>query len=401
MTNSLGPAALTATLRHRLDGALNAAAARNEGVVGARTFSGPPGGPHAGATAGAFIYLYRTSEHPNWRNEDVPTRDQNGGNRTRPTTPLVLRYLITTFGDEATLEPTRVMGVIAAYLHAFPVILPAMIQAAAGSGLFPFMANADLDEQGEHVRLSRVPLEDDGLDRIWSMLPAATFALSAVYDASLILVQEAVTTGSSMPVLQRNALVTTTGRPVIHWIRAIAGAGVAIRVGTPVEVRGEFLRSDAMRVEIDLTAVPAASVDAPSDDRLFFSIPAGTLAGARLVRVVRDLGTLGTSATVQEAASDPAVVLVRPDITNVQKSGGNVRVTLATPLGANQSREILLNRQNGTEAVVRQAITVNPSQIRTPLAGLVAGTYLVRVRIDGVESVPDPPAFAFKTVTAP
>lgn len=401
MTNTLGPAALTATLRHRLDGALNAAAARNEGVTGARTFSGPPGGPHPGATAGAFVYLYRTAEHPNWRNDDVPTRDENGNTRAQPTTPLVLRYLISTFGDEAALEPTRVMGVIAAYLHAFPVITPAMIQAAAGSGQFAFMANADLDEQQEHVRLSRVPLDDEGLDRIWSMLPAATFALSAVYDASLILVQEPVTTGAAMPVLRRGALVTTTRRPVIHSVRAVGGPDVAIRVGTQVEVRGEFLRSDAMRVEMDGVAVPAASIDAPSDDRLSFPIPAGTLAGARLVRVVHDLGALPPSATTFEAVSDPAVVLVRPEITSVQKVGGNVRVTLATALGVDQSREILLNRQGGTEAVVRQAVTVNPTRIRTPLAGLAPGTYLVRVRIDGVESVPDPPAFNFHTVTAP
>ena len=156
-----------------------------------------------------------------------------------------------------------------------------------------------------------------------------------------------------------------------------------------------------MRIEIDGSQVAAGTVTAPSDDRLFFPIPAGTLAGPRLVRVVHELGTPGTSATVQEAASEPTVVLVRPRITNVQKSAGNLRVTLATALGADQSREILLNRQNATEAVVRQAITVNPTRIRTPLAGLVAGTYLVRVRIDGVESVPDPPAFAFDTVTAP
>lgn len=401
MTNTLGMAAVTATLRHRLDGALSAAAAVNQGVVGARTFSGPPGGPHAGATAGAFVYLYRTNEHPNWSNEDVPTRDENGRTKARPTAPLVLRYLITCFGDEASLEPPRVMGVIVTFLHAFPVITPSMIQAAAASGQFAFLANADLDRQREHVRVTRVPLEDEGLDRIWSMLPAATFALSAVYDASLVLLEQPIDPGTSLPVLRRGALVVTMRRPTISSILAVAGPSAAIRVGTVVALRGESLRSDVVRVEIDGVAIPAASIVEATDELLSFPIPAGTPAGPRLVRVVHVVGSLPPSTTIFDAESDPFVVLVRPTVTNVQKVAGTVRITLATALGATQTREILMNRQGGSEAVVRQAITVNPTQIRTPLAGLVAGTYFVRARIDGVESVPDPPAFAFDTVIAP
>jgi hypothetical protein len=177
---------------------------------------------------------------------------------------------------------------------------------------------------------------------------------------------------------------------------------LAIRVGTVVELRGAFLRSDAIRVEIDGTAVPAASVSDLTDERLRFPVPTGTPAGPRLVRVVHDLGAFPPpSTTVVDSASDPHSLLVRPEITAVSKAAGNVRVDVATPIGPSQTMEIVLNRQGGTESFVRPGNLVNPTRVRAPMAGLVAGTYLVGVRIDGVESVPDPPGFAFPTVTSP
>lgn len=402
MSNTLAIAAVTATLRHRLDGALNAAAARSEGVTGAQTFSGPPGTPHAGANAGALVYLYRTVEAPNWRNEDLAMRDAGGNLLRPPVAPLQLRYLITAFGDEAALEPSRVMGVIATYLHANPTLTPAMITAAALSGQFPFMANADLHEQVEPVRFTPVPLADEDLNRIWSMLPTNDFALSAVYDASVVLLEEPAPTSSALPVLRRGVLARPVEQPVIQSIVATGGSsGTAIRAGTTVDLRGQALASDAFRVEIDGVAVPGGAIASATDELIRFAIPLTTPAGPRMVRVIHDLGSLPPSTTVFDATSAPSVMLVRPLITAVTKVPGTVHVNVATPIGASQVLEIALNRQGGTEAMVLPG-TLGPStRVSAPLAGLVAGTYLVRLRIDGVESVPDPPTFIFPTVTAP
>lgn len=402
MSNTLALAAVTATLRHQLDGELTAAAARNEGVVGARTFSGPPGTPHAGVNAGAFVYLYRTMEHPSARNRDLAIRDENGGVTNRPVAAMMLRYLITCFGDEAALEPTRVMGVIATYLHAVPTITPAMVQAAQGSGQFPFLAFADLDEQIELVRITPVQLSDEDLNRIWSMLPADDFALSAAYDASVVLLERPDTPSVPLPVLQRGALVVPTRQPIIASVIAEGGTlGTAIRAGTPVEMHGEHLAATTSRIEIDGVTVPAVAITEATDELVRFTIPATTPAGPRVFRVIHDLGSLAPSVTVFEVASDPFVVLIRPEIASVSKAAGNVRIDVVTAIGATQVLEVVLNRSGGTEVAVRPGTLALPTRVTAPLAGLVPGTYLVRLRVDGVESVPDPPAFVFPTVVVP
>ncbi len=402
MSNTLAIAAVTATLRHRLDGALNAAAARNEGVTGAQTFSGPPGTSHAAATAGALVYLYRTVEHPNWRNEDLAMRDAGGNLLRPPVAPLQLRYLITAFGDESAMEPSRVMGVIATYLHANPTLTPAMITAAELSGQYPFMTHADLDEQVEPVRFTPVPLADEDLNRIWSMLPTNDFALSAVYDASTVLLEEPATTTSALPVLRRGVMARPVEQPVITSIVPTGGTpGTAIRAGTSVDLRGRSLRSDTFRVEIDGVAVPAVALTVATSELIRFAVPAATPSGPRMVRVVHDLGTLPPSLTVFDIASDPAVMLVRPLILSITKAGGNVRVNVASPIGASQSLEVALNRQGGSQSVVLPGTLGPATRVSAPLAGLTPGTYLVRLRVDGVETVADPPTFAFPTVIVP
>jgi hypothetical protein len=403
MSDTLGLAAVTATLRHELDAALTAADGRGEGVTGAVTVGGPPSKPPPGTNAGAFVFLYSVNESPAWRNRDVPTRDEDGRLLKQPVAPMALRYLITGFGDEAQLEPSRVLGVIVTHLHAAPVLTPQMIQDARMAGVFSFLLNSDLDQQVEHVRLTPVPLDDEALNRIWSMLPGRDLALSVIYDALVVLLAEPAEAESvPLPVLQRGARALTARRPRVTAVGATGGtSATAIHAGDSIDLVGEVLAAPGLGVELDGAAVPAAAIATATEEHIQLTLPATTLPGPRVGQVVHDLGATAPSTTAMTAASDPFVILVRPDVTGVSKGGGNVRVDVASAIGATQTLEIVLNLQGAAAVKVLPGTLATPTRVTAPLAGLTAGTYLVRLRVDGVEAMPGPPTFAFPTVVVP
>lgn len=389
VSNTLAIAAVTATLQNVLDGALGAAAlAHPQGVQGSRVFTARPGTAHPGANAGADLLLYRVSPNPAWGSCDLPARNEGGQLLQLPVAGLMLRFLIACFGDPSDQEPEQVLGAITAYLHANPVLTPAMIAAATASGQFPFLVDADLDGQIEPVRITPVPLADEDLNRIWSMLPAGTFGLASVYEASVVLVEQPATTAAALPVMSRGVSSFAVEQPVITSVsRPGEPVTAPIQAGDDLEVRGEHLVSTTWTIDVEGQAVPAAAVSEATEDRFRFTLPAATQAGARVLRVTHVLGGGPPPATVFTAESNPAVILVRPRVTAVSRVGTTVRVDVASAIGADQSIEVILNQQGGVGSFVLPGTLANPTRATADVGGLAPGNYLVRLRVDGVESV--------------
>lgn len=390
MSNSLAVAAVTATLQRQLDGALgDAASVFPNGVQGAKVFIGHPGASHPGATAGAELLLYRVTPDPNLRNADLETRDAAGQVVATPVAALALRYLIACFGDESNQEPEQVLGTIAAYLHAYPTLTPGMIAAARMSLQFPFLDDADLDGQARPVRLSQVPLEDEDLYRIWSMLPTDQLLPTLVFDATVVLLEQPVPLSVPYPVLARSSLVTPMATPRITGV-ARSGPPPAgpILAGDHVDVRGQLLVSGDWRLEIDGVAVLPAAIVSASDSLIAFTLPATTPAGLRRLEVVHVVGGGPAPATVFTASSGPTFFPVHPVLDSVAKVAGHVEVTVHVAIVTGQRVEVLLNRLGTNQSARLAGTVVAATTVRADPAGLPSAAYVVRVQVDGVSSVP-------------
>ena len=102
MSNHLALATVTGTLRRILQSTLPA------DVTGADATALRPDAPSSSLPdPGVNIYLYRTAPNPSWHTADLPTRDGGGAVLQRPRIPLDLYYLLTFYGDEATLAAQR------------------------------------------------------------------------------------------------------------------------------------------------------------------------------------------------------------------------------------------------------------------------------------------------------
>ena len=155
MSNFRAIATVTATLQRVLQDAIHS------DVAGSTVSTLKPTEAASAALPASRVnvYLYSATQNPHRSNLDLPTRRPDGGLAQRPQVALDLNYLLSFYGDDATLEPQRLLGSVVAFLHSQPLITRPQIEAVvqdaveavsrpirsrepAGAG--PFHASADV-----------------------------------------------------------------------------------------------------------------------------------------------------------------------------------------------------------------------------------------------------------------
>jgi hypothetical protein len=136
------------------------------------------------------IFAYQIETDPALRNDDLPSRSQNGGFVQRPHVALKINYLLTFYGNEAELEPQRLLGKVVSTLHAYPVIVPG-IKATDTKEFqehYKFIEDPNLTAQQARVRLTPLPLSLEDLSKLWSVFFQTEYRLSVAYQAAVVLI---------------------------------------------------------------------------------------------------------------------------------------------------------------------------------------------------------------------
>src|SRR5262249_30541747 len=145
---------------------------------------------------------------PAWRNSDLPTRRSDGTLVQRPRTALDLHYLLTFLGDDADLVPHILLGAVALRLHAEPVLTRDQIAQAAAHETRTrtyghFLQTSDLADEVELVGITPADLSLEELSKLWMTFPEVNYVLSAVYVASVVLIEtDDQPPGPALPVLK-------------------------------------------------------------------------------------------------------------------------------------------------------------------------------------------------------
>jgi hypothetical protein len=396
MSNFRAIATVTATLQRTLQDSIQ------HDVSGATvTFVRPAEGDSTELPdTGVNIFLYRVSPNPHGRNADLPTRRDDGNLVQRPVAALDLQYLFSFYGSDATLEPQRLLASTVAYLHSQPLLTRAQIEATISDTTRPFLAGSDLAEEIDLVRFAPVTLSLDDLSRLWSVLLQVRYVLSVVYQASVLLVERQLTPRPALPTRAFNLAAVPLRQPYVARLVAKAGEGAPITAGGAVVVHGIDLRAEATTVEIDAAE---AATDTVAPDQIALTLPAGLAAGTHTiaVRQAARIGADGPARTVFASnlgsfVLQPTITKTGPDydieVTDVQGTGSQPRsatvtVKLDPPAGRRQTATLELL----TAAGVAHTFLAGPrpqdtATLAFPVQGVGAGTYLVRVRLDGAES---------------
>jgi hypothetical protein len=396
MSNFLAIATVTATLSQALQAAVGA------DVPGATVTTVRPDSAGGGIpTTGVNLYLYQVTPNGALRNADLPSRRADGQLLQRPQAALDLHYLLTFYGNEAQMEPQRLLGSAVRTLHARPVLTRQMIRDTVGNPTFTFLANSDLADAVEMVKFTPMALSLEELSKLWSVFFQTPYILSVAYQGTVVLIEGAATPQAALPVRARNLYGVPFRQPIIDQVMAQAGPDQPILADSTLVIRGKQLQGAVTRLRIAGVEVTPPEVSDAQISLPLPSLPMGTLrAGVQGIQVLHQI-PMGTPPLPHRGfESNLAAFVLRPaisavNVANVQGSGDAPRATdltvqLTPTLGAAQRVIVLLNAM-ADEAPAAYTFTASAriadaNAVTIPISGVRAGAYVVRVQVDGAES---------------
>lgn len=404
MSNAVSIAAITATLRDLLDRSLNA------DVSGTTVTARPPDLARNGINGSQVnLFLYHTMIDPSWRNMDIPWRVKPG-EQGHPPLPLNLYYIITAYAGEndddvdtitdprRLLGSHRLLGQAMSTLHDHPVLTTEEVH-----NILPPDDRSDFPyDQAENVRITPEPLTLEELSKIWTGFQTQ-YRLTAAYEVSVVLIESRRPRRLPMPVLRRGpddrGVDTVVGPfPTLETIRRPAGERYGVQLGDTIELIGRNLGGDVVRARFYHPLMEDVQTLTPTPDsdegRLVVDLPPadeGTAAsdwaaGFYAVDVLLSSAGGPDQATNQlPMALSPIVQTITP---NPAPRDGNGDVTLtiicAPQVLPEQRARLLLG-----EREIQSAAHPTPTDTLTfEITDAPAGTFVLRLRLDGVDSLP-------------
>jgi hypothetical protein len=435
MSNYLAIATVTATLQRLVQSTVQL------DVPGARVTTVRPDGGGGMPEVGVNIYLYQASPNPAWRNSDLRNRRPKGDLIKQAQAGLDLYYLFTFYGNETELEPQRLLGSAVRTLVDNPVLLPEMIQDTIRNTNFNFLQNSTLEEQVERVAIVPSFLSIDDLSKIWSVFFQSPYMLSFAFQGGAVLIEGDKLGGRGLPIRSRQ-FYTTPNQPRIDRVVAEDG-GTAFTQESLLVIRGQQLNGEVSLQQLQAEAtgrrgfpggLPVGqgglrrwqprvllgdariTPEFVSDSEIRFRVGSLTAverervrSGVQSLQVIYALVRSVDEVQRFEAAAGeewertirtnavPFVLL--PQVVDLH--GGEVsrdgemvvygEVTLEADLvvGVGQKVFLFLNQIGGEMAYIfpAQRRSVAGSIVSFLVREVVAGRYLVRLQVDGAESL--------------
>ena len=440
MSGALAIAGVTAALKDRLNNGLLDQNLPPQ-VASFSVTAQPPDRISVGAAEGNLIniFLYQVTPNLGWRNAELPSRDNGGTRVTNPPLALDLHYLITAYGS-ADMHAEILLGYAMQLLHEFPGFSRQQLRTALGNpappvtggdpalpGPFGTLSATDLADQIELLKIAPIYHSVEDLSKLWTSMQAR-YRPSMAYLVSVVLIQGTGATQSAPPVLKRGKddrgpVSTATSFPALASVRPSAADSLpAIRLGDDLSIRGSNLstqggavvvfenaRTGVMR-ELNPTPlaaagvlaahVPAVAEDANAINEWVIGLYAVSL------RVSAPNAPAWTTNSVPIALA-PIIAIGPPATPPDFHAGDTASLTCIPRLRAEQEANV---------RVIFGSAAIKPAKIDTPSATpadllkpstltfvvptVAAGSYIVRLRADGIDSLPiivsgSPPTLAF------
>jgi hypothetical protein len=338
------------------------------------------------------LFLYQILPNAAWRNMNIPGQvaQLETGN---PPLALTLHYLITAFGkDNDTTLPyghhllCKAMSIL--YDHA--LLGPDEIRAAT-SASFPL---SDLDKQVERVRITMQPLSLEEISKLWTGL-VTQYRLSVGYEVSVALIDSTQPRKTPLPVLTRGAgdrgVLSQANLippyPALDQIQfpnsqtSVLLGQTLILTGTNLDGVGVGLQFNHLLWSAPIEIAPVAggtatqvSVAIPNDP---VNWPAGFYTVCLLVQRPPD--------TFRRTTNQLSFGLA-PTMTITPANAAGPNITYAATCNPEVRPEQYAALLLGDQEIVAQPHTTQTATLSFQAQNVSAGSYFVRLRIDGVDS---------------
>jgi hypothetical protein len=330
------------------------------------------------------VFLYQTTLDAAWRNQDSPAAKP--GESGFPPLPLVLHYLVTAYGEgDDEVKAQTVLGHALGVLHDHPVLGPDEFE-----GL---LAGADLHQQLERVRITPQPLSVDELTKLWTAFQTNA-RLSACYEVSVVLLSSVRSTRTPLPVLTRGEkdagvaaqAATVPPFPTISAVRPPNGQPDGVP-GEVLSLAGHHLDGATEVVFAHpLAAVPPQQPASVTDAEITVALPGGLPAGICTVAAAfPGAGGVRRFSNTQALAVAPRITQGVPG--DVQRAAdGSATVDLRCDPDVHPQQQVALLVGDRPVARTPPPAPGPTNVLRFVVADASLGEFLVRLRVDGVDS---------------
>jgi len=381
VSNTLSIAAVTLTLRQLLSPSANG----NVTIM-------PLDQARAAASNDQLnLFLYETTLNAAWRNRPVPWQARPG-EAGQPPLPLSLHYLLTAYGENES-DAHRVLGRALSLLHDHSVLGEAEIHGATESDL----PQADLHRQPERLRITLLQLSVEEMSKLWSGFQT-NYRLSVAVEVSTVLIDSTIPARAALPVLTQGARdrgplvrgsLSATLTAVVY-----ADDQIAAPLGKLVTLEGRNLagadtvvrfENRALKTLIELVPEPGATAEA-----LQVRIPSGAQASADWVAGHHSVSVVTRAPGTTAWASNEVGVAIAPTVTVAPPTGAagdTLTATCVPRIREGQETVVFVGDHRAPATVSAPADTTLPTTISFKLPAIAPGAYVVRVRVDGVDSI--------------
>jgi hypothetical protein len=428
MSSALGVAAVTAAMKDLLnEGLLN----HDLSSIGSFAVTALP--PDRVATGQnepnqLNLFLYQVTSNSGWRNVGLPTRGGDGHRLGSAPLALDLHYMLTAYGAKD-LNAEVLLGYAMLLLHETPVLTreqlrivlggPPLVDGSILPSPFGTLSAADLADQIELVKITPVFLSTEDLSKMWTAMQAR-YRPTVAYVASVVLLESGPGQALAAPVLKqgpqdRGPTAVGAALPSLADVRPAASEQLpALRLGDDALLSGANLAGSAVTTTLWRNALAHVERTLPALD------PQPSALTVHLPSVTEDAAAMDDWAPGIYTVS---LVVTRPDlpafslgavpvalapliaVTPLTASAGDLALTVSCtprlrPEQHGRVRFVFGTRQLVPDAIASPLDPSQPTQIDVTVPAADAGEYLLRLRVDGIDSLPievtgTPPALTF------
>lgn len=369
------------------------------------------------------LFMYQATTNAGWRNNGFPAFDSAGTRTGNPPLALDLHYVLSAYGSNE-LHMEILLGHGMQLLHETSVLSRDAIRRSltppvggVSTGDLPLslraLSTSNLADQVEQIKISPEEMNLEEISKLWTAF-GAKYRPTAAYHISVVLIESQRSTKAALPVQARNIYVIPFKQPVISKVGSQSGPAAPvlfdqkILAGYRIVLQGYQFKNDIVLVNVGGIEVTPAIADI-SDTSITFTLPPSLAAGVHGIQVVHPtlMGSPLQPHTGVSSRSEAFVLsprIISSQVLNVQGSGNaprsaTVRLQLSPDVTDTQRIMLLLNELNPpvpgvppraySFQLLMSTVLSPPGSldiINIPISGVRAGSYLVRIQVDGAES---------------
>ena len=398
MSNHLAIATVTAVLQRTLQASVqrHVESVRISTVAPHRIGQGTP-------ETGINLFLYHVSRNNALKNPDAQAQRARSKRTPWRQAALELHYMLSFYGNEAELEPQRLMGSVVRTFNDRTTLPAQIIQDTLNDSTFSYLDQSDLSQQVQDLQIVPEDLSLEDLSKVWSVFFQTPYALSMAYKVMAVVIDGEDPAERALRVRERpvQGIAPFPSRPQVDRILAQEGPYHPILPTTCLQIQGHHLKGTHTQVRLGDQDIAPQTL---TDDQIH--LPLATVptlrAGIQSLQVVhhRETTRPDDAAPTLRISSNPVPFTLCPVVQSVQvddvtdHDGDTCAARLAltvTPAVGSRQGVMLSLYEWSTQQPASYLIEVPPrdqdsAQITVTVQGIQPGTYLVRLIIDGAES---------------